>query len=472
MNDIELQLADLLGAGAVVSDEGLRERYLLDWTRSTRGEAAAIVRPSSVADVARTVAWCSARGLGVVPQGGHTGLAGGATPIESSREVVLSLELLNRVREVDAVSNTITVEAGAVLHNVQEVAAQANRLFPLSLGAEGSAQIGGCIATNAGGTAVLRYGNARELVLGLEVVLPDGTVWSRLRALRKDNAGFDLKHLFIGTEGTLGIVTAATLKIFPQPRQKLVALIGTPSPQAAVELFVDVRDEFDASLTGFELMAGEALSLACTHLRRARPLPGLDPYVVLLELSSPRAGGTLTEPLLECLGNATERGVVTDAVIASSDHQAQSLWEIRETVPEAMLRHFPQVSAHDVSVPIARMAGFIEQLETMVAERWPQLSPLLFGHVGDGNLHLNFVSPQPIDAEVFGELERAATSASYALVGELGGSISAEHGIGTHKMNLFHRLEDKAHLDLMGTIKRTLDSRRTMNPGKVFPRGG
>ena len=468
MNHTEISLATLLGADAVVTDASIRERYLLDWTRTFSGHAEAIVRPACTEDVARCVAWCAQHGVGVVPQGGNTGLAGGATPTGGRPQIVLSLERLKKIRALDAVSNTITVEAGVVLHEVQEAAADKGRLFPLSLGAEGSCQVGGCIASNAGGTAVVRYGNMRELVLGLEVVLPDGSIWTRLKALRKDNAGFDLKHLFIGTEGTLGIVTAATLRLFPRPRQKVVALVTLPEPEAILDLFVRVRDAFDAGLTGFEFMTGSSLRLACAHLQRPAPIGGEGAYAVLVEITSPHAGESLEEELLHCLTAASDAGVLSDAVIASSEQQAETLWTIREAIPEAMLRAHPQFSAHDVSVPISSIPLFMRELDALVATRWPSLATVLFGHVGDGNLHLNFVTPVPIDSTDFARAKAEATESVYRLVNDFAGSISAEHGIGIGKLDMFQKLESPAQLELMRRVKDALDAQGLMNPGKIF----
>ncbi|HSV81845.1 MAG TPA: FAD-binding oxidoreductase [Ramlibacter sp.] len=469
MNDIESQLALLLGADALVTDSGAREKYLVDWTRMTSGTADAIVRPASTADVARCVAWCADHGIGVVPQGGHTGLVGGATPVADQRQVVLSLERLNKVREVDPIANTMTVEAGAILQQVQQAADAQDRLFPLSLGAEGSCQIGGCISTNAGGTAVLRYGNTRELVLGLEVVLPDGSIWSKLRTLRKDNAGFDLKHLFIGTEGTLGIVTAATLRLFPKPRQTVVALVAVPGTEAVLDLFVRVRNAFDAELTAFEFMTGQAMALSCSHLGRATPLPAETPFAVLLEVSSPHPGDSLSEALLSCLQLAAEADVVTDAALASSQQQADFFWTLRESIPEAMLRAYAQRSGHDISLPITRIPEFMQRADDLIASRWPQLRTLLFGHVGDGNLHFNFIVPEAIEAAEFRRVKTEATEAIYRLTEEFAGSISAEHGVGVHKKEMLQRLAPATHLALMRKLKDALDGRGLMNPGKVVP---
>lgn len=468
MNEIESQLAAVLDTSSIVTDGGARGRYEIDWLRTTSGVADAIVRPIDTASVARCVSWCADQGIGVVPQGGHTGLVGGAVPIPGRRQIIISLERLNRLREIDPVSNTITVEAGMVLQQVQEVAAAHDRLFPLSLGAQGSCQIGGCIATNAGGTAVLRYGNARELVLGLEAVLPDGSAWSRLKTLRKDNAGFDLKHLFIGTEGTLGIVTAASLRMFPKPLQTVVALAAVTTIQAVLDLFVRVRNTFDAELTAFEFMSGEGLSLVCHHLGRSPPLNGLIAYAVLIELSSPHPGDGLMQALLPCLGDAGEAGVVSDAAMAANLQQAEFFWTLRESLPEAMLRKYPQCSPHDISVPIARIPEFMASAQAETAQRWPELSSLIFGHVGDGNLHFNFIAPEPLETRQFECLAAQATQALYELTDTFGGSISAEHGVGVHKFAMHNQFAPAAQLHLMRTLKHAVDGRGLMNPGKIF----
>ena len=469
MNEIEGQLALLLGEDALVIDKAAQERYLVDWTRMTIGAAKAIVRPASVQDLARCVTWCAKNGVGIVPQGGHTGLAGGATPIAGERQIVISLERLNQVRAVDPVSNTITVEAGVILRQVQESAERVDRLFPLSLGAEGSCQIGGCIATNAGGTAVLRYGNTRELVLGLEVVLPDGTLWSQLKALRKDNAGFDLKHLFIGTEGTLGIVTAATLRLFARPRQTATALVGVSSVQAVIDLFVRVRNAFDSELTAFEFMTAHAMQRVCAHRGKASPLPSEMPLVVLLELSSPHRGTDLHDALVASLESAAEEKSILDAAIAASEQHAAFFWMLRESIPEAMLRAYPQQSNHDISIPIASIPEFIERAEAITAAHWPELSTLLFGHVGDGNLHFNFVASQPLEADRFSRVMGEAVDALYRLTAEFDGSISAEHGVGQHKMELLQQLAPSGQLRIMRILKEALDEHKLMNPGKVLP---
>jgi FAD/FMN-containing dehydrogenase len=315
---------------------------------------------------------------------------------------------------------------------------------------------------------VLRYGNTRDLVLGLETVLPDGRVWSRLKALRKDNAGFDLKHLFIGSEGTLGIVTAATLRLFPRPRQSAVAIAAVPDAQAVLDLFVHVRNAFDADLTAFEFIDGEGMALACRHLGRAAPLGGTVAYAVLVELSSPRPGEGLVDALLACLEETSCSGVVLDAALASSQQQADFFWMLRESVPEAMLRAYPQYSAHDIAVPIARIPEFIHEAQALVARRFPELKTLLFGHVGDGNLHFNFVAPEPLAAARFDGLAEEAAGALYQLTEAFGGSISAEHGIGQHKRVALSRTAPAEHLDLMRTLKAALDRRGLMNPGKVF----
>lgn len=469
MNDTENSLASMLGPEALVTDASARERYVHDWTGKLSGDPVAIVRPSSTEEVARCVQWCAQNNLAIVPQGGNTGLAGGATPAGARSQVILSLERMNRILHIDPVSNSITAQAGVILHDLQAAATSINRFFPLSLGSEGSCQVGGCIASNAGGTAVVRYGNMRELVLGLEVVLPDGRVWSRLRALRKDNAGFDLKHLFIGTEGTLGIVTAATLRLFPQQRQSVVAMVGLADPAAVIDLFVLVRDEFDAGVTGFEFMTGAALRMACVHLDQAVPLAGEFQYAVLLELSTSRHDAAFADAVYECLSGESEAGRIGDVSIASSEQQARRLWTLRESIPPAMLHAWPRVSVHDVALPISKIPAFIAQVDAKVGAEWPQMQTVLFGHVGDGNLHLNFVAPGSMAPDDFAMAQAAATDFAYRLVVDHGGSISAEHGIGTQKLEPFVQLESPAHLALMRTLKAALDGSNVLNPGKVIP---
>lgn len=468
INEVESQIAQLLGEQSLVISDDRKARYQLDWSRAFSGQASAIVRPTSTKALAECVALCARNEWGVVPQGGNTGLVGGAIPVVGIPQVVISLERMNRVLNVDSVGNTITVEAGAILQHIQEAADNHDRLFPLSLGSQGSCQIGGCIASNAGGTAVLRYGNARELVLGLEAVLPDGSIWSRLTALRKDNAGFDFKHLFIGTEGTLGIVTAATLRMYPKPRQRHVAMAAVPGLPELLAFFVRIREAFDAELTAFEFMTGACLDLCAQHLGRPAPVNPSSAYAVLLELSSVESGGDKAEALLSRLESASEAGEITDAALAANQQQAALFWSLRESAPESMLRTYPLWKAHDVSLPIGRIAEFLAQARRMVDTDFPQLSELVFGHIGDGNIHYNFVASQKMEPDHFDHMAELAKVALYSLVCEMDGSISAEHGIGIDKKDALERFATEAQLRLMRSVKRTIDPAGLMNPGKVL----
>ena len=464
---IPSQLALILGADAVVTDEDLQERYLVDWIGSLRGTASAVVKPADTAGVAACVRWCAEHGIPIVPQGGHTGLVGGATPVGDGAKVVISLERLNQVMETDPIGNTITVGAGVILENLQRAAEDADRYFPLSLGAEGSCQIGGCISTNAGGTAVLRYGNTRDLVLGLEVVLADGRVWSNLKALRKDNAGYDIKQLFIGSEGTLGIVTAATLRLYPKLRQRKVAMVGLDSADALLAFFVAARGAFDSTLTAFEFMTGASMAMSCRHLERPLPLNESTPYVVLLEVAS-ASTVSINDAFVEVMEGAFEQNLINDAVIAANEQQAEFYWTLRESIPEAMMREFgPRRTGHDISVPIARIPQFLADLDVQLASQWPALGSVTFGHVGDGNLHLNFTGDADMPIDAFRQQKVAASAALYQLVQEYRGSISAEHGIGIAKLTPYEQHVDALQRELAAKLKRAFDCDALLNPGKV-----
>lgn len=460
-------LSHLLGQDALVLDPGLQKKYLVDWVGRLEGSALAIVKPSNAEEVAQLVRWSAENHVTLVPQGGNTGLVGGATPVGSDRQIVVSLERLNGMIDLDPIANTITVGAGVILQDLQEWAREAGRFFPLSLGAEGSCQIGGCISTNAGGTAVLRFGNTRDLVLGLEVVLPDGRIWSNLKALRKDNAGYDLKHLFIGSEGTLGIVTAATLKLFPTPRHRMVAMISVDDANKLLDFFVKVRGALDACLTAFEFMTGSSMALSCRHLQRPLPLEEDSPFVVLVEAST-ACDIPLPEMFESILAEAFENELVTNAVIAANESQAEFYWTLRESIPEAMLREFgPRRSGHDVSVPISRIPAFLAELARKLSDGWPALGTVNFGHVGDGNLHINFTADSAYPEPAFQKAKGEASDMLYRLVDEYAGSISAEHGIGVVKRVPYEAHVDKVQRDLAIGLKRSLDRLNLLNPGKV-----
>lgn len=465
MSDLLQRLAAIVGAGQVLTDAAAMAPYLVDWRRRYQGSALCVVRPATTAEVAEVVSACAAAGVAVVPQGGNTGLVGGGIPRGS--EVLISLTRLNRIRQIDADNNTITVEAGCILQQVQEAAAQAKRLFPLSLAAEGSASIGGNISTNAGGVQVLRYGNMRELVLGLEVVLPDGRVWNGLRALRKDNTGYDLKHLFIGAEGTLGLVTAAVLKLFPRPQAQLTAWLAVPSPAAAVAVLGRLREQCGERVTAFELMEQTPLEMVRRHLPQVvLPLAEAHPWQVLLELGDSWAAAPLADMLNEVLSPLLADGTVLDAVLAGSDAQAAALWQVRESIPEAQKREGYSIK-HDISLPVSSIASFITQAADALEAALPNVRIVCFGHVGDGNLHYN-LSPRNGDDTAFLENTAAVNQIVHGLAHRFGGSISAEHGVGQLKIFELKNYKSALELDMMRALKRAIDPAAIMNPGKLF----
>ncbi|KGH47546.1 2-hydroxyacid dehydrogenase [Modestobacter caceresii] len=464
-------LHDAVGPAGLVTDPDQVRSHLTDWRGAYSGEAAAVVRPASTDEVAAVVRLCRGAGVGVVPQGGNTGLCGGAVPDASGRQVVLSLTRMRRIRELDPANQTITVEAGVVLQSVQEAAAAADRLFPLSLGAEGSCTIGGNLATNAGGTAVLRYGTMRDLVLGLEVVLADGRTWHGLRGLRKDNTGYDLKHLFVGAEGTLGIITAAVLKLFPAVRSRATAWVALPGPAAAVELIEVVRALAGDRLTGFEVMSRQSVEFVLAHAAGARdPFAEAHPWYALVELSDTLPDAGLGEVVETALGEAFERDLALDAVIASGSAQVAALWALREGISEAQNREGPSLK-HDVTVPVSRIPAFVEQTDRALAAAVPGIRVVAYGHVGDGNLHYNLSKPADSDDAAFRARADELARVVYDSTVSFAGSISAEHGVGVAKRDLLTDYEDPLELELMRGVKALLDPAGLMNPGKVLPAG-
>ncbi len=444
--------------------------YLVDWRRKWQGQALAVARPDGTADVAAVMRWCQAHRVPVVPQGGNTGLSGGATPDGSGRALVLSLDRMNRVRTIDLPGSTIEVEAGCTLQQVRDAAEAAGRLFPLSLAAQGSCTLGGNLATNAGGVQVLRWGNARELCLGLEVVTPQGEVWNGLRALRKDNSGYALRDLYIGSEGTLGLITAAVLKLFPRPAGQAVALVAVPSPAEAVQLLGLAQARLSAGLTAFELMSDACLALVERHVAAARqPLSERSPWYVLLEASSGMAGPTLRGQVEAVLETALEQGLVTDAIFADSMEQQRKLWLIRESLPE-IGRKIGGAVHTDVSVPVSRIPDFLSAAIAAVSAYMPGIRPYPFGHAGDGNIHFNIGRPTGMDGAAYLAHAHAISDLVHEQVLAHGGSISAEHGIGNHKAEELARIKDPVELDLMRKVKAMLDPDRIMNPGKVLLR--
>ncbi|MBN8440864.1 MAG: FAD-binding oxidoreductase [Thauera sp.] len=461
-------LADALGAEALITAPDDMAPYLRDWRGRYQGSARAIVCPRDTPGVAAAVRLCAQAGVPIVPQGGNTGLCGGATPLPDGRAVVISLSRLNRVRAIDPLNNTLCVEAGCTLAAVQTAAESVDRLFPLSLASEGSCQVGGNLSTNAGGVQVLRYGNTRELVLGIEAVLPDGRVWDGLRALRKDNTGYDLKQLFIGAEGTLGVITAAVLKLFPALRCREVAWLTVPGPAAAVALLGRLRSACGDRVTAFEIIGHEALTLVLRHIPGARaPAVGTAAWSVLAEVADARDGSALREAFEEALAAAGAEGLVTDAVIAGSLAQAQSLWLLRESISEAQRIEGVSIK-HDISIPVSRIPAFLERADVLLRAVWPELRIVVFGHIGDGNLHYNLShAGAQVNRDFIAESEKA-NRVVHDLVADLGGSISAEHGLGQLKRDEIRRYKSSVELDLMLAVKRAIDPRGLMNPGKVL----
>lgn len=456
----------LLGDDYVLTGEACAP-YLTDWRKRFHGTARAVMRPGTTQQVADLVRLCAQHRVPVVPQGGNTGLAGGATPDASGLAVVLSLTRLDRVREVDTDNDTITVEAGCVLQTLQERAEQAGRLFPLSLASEGTCTVGGNLSTNAGGTQVLRYGNARELTLGLEVVTAQGDIWHGLRGLRKDNTGYDLRDLFIGSEGTLGVITAATLRLYPQPVAACVALVAVRSVRDAVQLLTRARGGFGAALTGFELMSGASLELVTRIFTQQRMPLGPSSWYVLLELSDNESEAHAQSRFHDVLRAALEDDLVQDVAIAVSLAQAKAFWHLRESISLAQSTEGKNIK-HDISLPISRIADFVHTTDALLQNFIPGVRNITFGHLGDGNLHYNVARPANIEEVDFLARQNEVYLRVHDSVAAHGGSISAEHGIGQLKREELRRYKSPVELALMQQIKQALDPLGLMNPGKVL----
>ena len=458
----------IVGQAGLIASPGEIAPYATDWRKRYRGSPMAVVKPASTAEVAAVVRACAESRTAIVPQGGNTGLCGAATPDASGSQIVINLSRMNRVRGIDTHNNTMTVEAGCVLANLQKAAEEAGRLFPLSLAAEGSCEIGGNLSTNAGGTAVLRYGNARELVLGLEVVLPSGELWDGLRGLRKDNTGYDLKQLFIGAEGTLGVITAAVLKLFPLLRSRATALVALQDPESALSLLERTLEESGERLTGFELFSDLCLSLVLKHFKdTAAPFKRRFPNYVLLELSDTRPGEAVAGLAETVLGAALEEKTILDAVIAQSEAQAKAFWSLRDFISEAQAHEGPNIK-HDVSIPISQIPEFIRTTDAELGRAHPGVRMVTFGHVGDGNLHYNVSAPEGVAPEVFVGQTGGINRIVHDSVARFRGSISAEHGLGQLKRGEIRRYKSAVELELMRKIKGALDPHGIMNPGKVL----
>ena len=456
------RLASIVGAGQVLHEPADLAHYVHDWRGRYHGAAQCVVRPGSTQEVAAVVRVCAEAGVPIVPQGGNTSLCGASTPDASGQAVVLSLGRMQQIAAVDGQNNTILVEAGCTLAAVQAAARAADRLFPLALASEGTCQIGGNLSTNAGGVQVLRYGNTRELTLGLEVVLANGEIWNGLRGLRKDNTGYDLKHLFIGAEGTLGIITRAVLKLFPLPKRQVTCWLNVASPAAAVDLLNRAKTTFDAQLTAFELISETALGLVLRHIPQMQRPGGMSPWYVLAEFSE--AAPVAVE---QWLAERLATGEVSDGVLAQSEAQAQRLWALRENISEAQKIEGISIK-HDIAVPVSRLADFLAQADALLAQAFPGIRVVAFGHVGDGNLHYNLSKPNADANQALLSRQAEVNGLVHDLVHALNGSISAEHGIGQLKREEILRYKSPVEMVLMRSIKQALDPNGLMNPGKVI----
>jgi FAD/FMN-containing dehydrogenase len=456
-----------VGARGWTIDPEVVAPHVAETWGTARGRAQLLLRPANTRQVAALMALCHEASVAVVPQGGNTGLVGGGVPDASGRMVVLSLARMNRIRAIDPHNDTITVDAGCVLETVQNAAERANRLFPLALGAQGTAQIGGNLSSNAGGIEVLRYGMARNLVLGLEVVLADGRVWDGLRALRKDNTGYDLKQLFIGAEGTLGVITGAVLRLVPRPREQETAWLAVPSPEASIALLVLFREQLGDTISSFELMAGPAVDLVLRYLPGARlPLRRAAPWYVLAEVGWSFEDG-LSARLEQALETALQRGLIGDGAIAASEAQRKAIWALRENPTEAMARE-GAVLRHDVAVPVSQVPALIARGAEHIGGAIPGVRIMPFGHLGDGNIHYNLLQPETISAEAFIAMKEPVQRRVFDLVTSLGGTISAEHGIGRLKQAELALRKSPVELSLMRQIKQSLDPKGILNPGAVL----
>ncbi len=461
-------LAALLGPRGLITDPADIAPYAEDWRHLYRGHPPAVLRPASTAELAAAVRICAEAGLGIVPQGGNTSMVGGATPSARGDEVVLALSRLNRVRAIDPVDLTLTIEAGATVKAAQDAAAQAGCQLPLSIASEGSATIGGVLSTNAGGNMTLRYGNARDLVLGLEVVLADGRVWEGLRQLRKDNTGYCLRQIFLGAEGTLGIITAAVLKLVPAPRQRAVAFATLPSPEAALSFLTRCQRHDQAALVAFEYMDRHGMALVLQHIPDTQLPLAAAPHYALIEFASARTEAGFTEAVEEMIAQAIAAGEVIDATLAASEAQARAIWRLREEHAEAQKRAGASIK-NDVSVPVSRVAEFLREAPAACAAFMPGIRVVAFGHLGDGNIHFNLRPPETMAEAEFLAQDHAVMDAVLGVVRRLGGSFSAEHGVGRLKTYLMPEWRGGVELDLMQALKAAFDPRGLLNAGKIFP---
>jgi len=465
------QLRAVVGPAGLVTNAEAQATYTRDWLGKWQGHVPVVVRPADTAETAAVVRLCHASRTPIVTQGGNTGMSGGATPDASGAQVIVSTTRMNHIRAVDAVNNTLTVDAGVILANAQEAARGVDRFFPLSLGAEGSCTVGGNLATNAGGIAVLRYGNMRDLVLGLEVVLPDGRIWNGLRGLRKDNTGYDLRGLFVGSEGTLGIITGAVLKLFAQPTARATAWVGAASLKQLVTLLTRLRARCGERLTAFEMMSAPSLALVLQHVADTRaPMAGASAFNALIELSDTEDTGLQTM-LENALGQAMEDGLVSDAVLSASQAQGTALWKLREGVSQGQVRA-GAVIKHDIALPISALAAFVAEADSAVhaamAASGMAARIINFGHLGDGNLHYNVLLPPGLPSAAVKEATMVLNRVVHDLVVSYNGSISAEHGIGQLRRDELRHYKSPLEMELMLCIKRAFDPNHIMNPGKLL----
>ena len=462
-------LNKLLGPQGVLTAAADLEPYVVDWRGVYRGATAAVVRPANTAEVAAVMKLCADTGTALVPQGGNTGMCGASVPNAHGREIVLSMARMNKIMEVDPLNNTLTAEAGCVLANIQQAAADAGRLFPLSLGAEGSCQIGGNLSTNAGGVNVLRYGNTRDLVIRIEVVLPDDCSCNGLGGLRKENTVYHRKHLLIGSEVTLGVITAATLKLFPRPAANATAWMAVRDPEAALQLLALMRRHCNDRITAFELISRHSLELVWKHVPGTRdPMAAPSPWYVLTELADAGDEQALRTDLERALEAALTEDLVVDAVIAENRTQAQALWHMRESIPEGARQEPVMVYRHDIAVAVGRIPEFIREAQAALEKRFAGVRLICFGHLGDGNLHYNAYLPDRLRSDAAARDAHDVTETVYDIVRQYGGSFSAEHGIGLSKVAELVRYKSPVELDLMRTVKRALDPQGLLNPGKVL----
>jgi len=465
--DLIQRFCSLAGPRGFTTDPAEIAPHTREWRDIYVGRSPLLLRPASTEAVAAIMSLAAETGTKIVPQGGNTGLVGGGIPFDGNDEIILSLGRMNRIRAIDPGNDTITVEAGCILKNVQDAAREAGRLYPMSIGSEGSCTIGGNLSTNAGGNAVLRYGNSRDLVLGLEVVLPDGQIWNGLRALRKDNTGYDLKQMFIGAEGTLGIITAAVLKLYPLPAAYGTAFVALPYPQAALDLLALAKNLSGGAVTGFELIPRIGLDYVLRHIPNCQdPLPTAHPWYVLMELSAGRDDGSIDTTLETVLEQALESGLIIDAAIAQSGSQRAAFWKIREELSSAQKPEGGSIKC-DVSVPVSSMPAFIDEASRAVEARVPGVRVVAFGHLGDGNIHFNPSQPPDWKKDDFLALWDEISTIVYGIAHAYNGSISAEHGVGRMKIDEIPHYKQPVEIELMRRLKHCLDPQGILNPGKM-----